>query len=66
MFNKSVLYKQNLIIISEYAGNLGDGDTDWREQEQTHILSLVDRFWDTPIAHNFPLSLSLAAYNDQT
>lgn len=43
--NNSTLYKQNLIIIiSEYAGNLGDGDTDWREQEQTHILSLVDRF----------------------
>ncbi|XP_034489311.1 beta-catenin-like protein 1 isoform X1 [Drosophila innubila] len=31
-------------IMREYAGNLGDGDTDWREQEQTHILSLVDRF----------------------
>ncbi|ALC46362.1 CG11964 [Drosophila busckii] len=31
-------------IMREYAGNLGDGDIDWREQEQTHILSLVDRF----------------------
>ncbi|TDG52246.1 hypothetical protein AWZ03_001527 [Drosophila navojoa] len=31
-------------IMREYAGNLGDGDTEWREQEQTHILSLVDRF----------------------
>ncbi|KNC33203.1 hypothetical protein FF38_12726 [Lucilia cuprina] len=32
-------------IMREYAGNLGDdGDTDWKEQEQTHILSLVDRF----------------------
>nr|NP_649847.1 uncharacterized protein Dmel_CG11964 [Drosophila melanogaster]AAF54309.1 uncharacterized protein Dmel_CG11964 [Drosophila melanogaster]AAK93367.1 LD41978p [Drosophila melanogaster]ACL90576.1 CG11964-PA [synthetic construct] len=31
-------------IMREYAGNLGDGDTDWREQEQNHILSLVDRF----------------------
>ncbi|EDW34482.1 GL22278 [Drosophila persimilis] len=31
-------------IMREYAGNLGDGDTDWRQQEQTHILSLVDRF----------------------
>ncbi|XP_017058566.1 beta-catenin-like protein 1 [Drosophila ficusphila] len=31
-------------IMREYAGNLGDGDTDWREQEQSHILSLVDRF----------------------
>ncbi|XP_068157692.1 LOW QUALITY PROTEIN: beta-catenin-like protein 1 [Drosophila tropicalis] len=31
-------------IMREYAGNLGDGDIDWREQEQAHILSLVDRF----------------------
>lgn len=32
-------------IMREYAGNLGDdGDADWKEQDQTHILSLVDRF----------------------
>lgn len=29
----------------EYAGNLGDaGSSEWREQEQQHILQLVDRF----------------------
>lgn len=34
-----------LIYILEYAGNLGDdGDADWKEQEESHILSLVDRF----------------------
>uniref|UniRef100_A0A182M1E8 Beta-catenin-like protein 1 N-terminal domain-containing protein n=1 Tax=Anopheles culicifacies TaxID=139723 RepID=A0A182M1E8_9DIPT len=32
-------------IMREYAGNLGDaGDSDWREQEQAHILQLIDRF----------------------
>jgi beta-catenin-like protein 1 len=32
-------------VMREYAGNLGDaGDKDWRDQEQQHILSLVDRF----------------------
>lgn len=34
-------------IMREYAGNLGDEgdkDNDWINQEQTHILSLVDRF----------------------
>ncbi|XP_014244057.1 beta-catenin-like protein 1 isoform X2 [Cimex lectularius] len=32
-------------IMREYAGNLGDeGDSDWKEQEQQHILQLVDRF----------------------
>ncbi|XP_058979971.1 beta-catenin-like protein 1 [Musca domestica] len=32
-------------VMREYAGNLGeDGDADWKEQEETHILSLVDRF----------------------
>ncbi|XP_055638811.1 beta-catenin-like protein 1 [Toxorhynchites rutilus septentrionalis] len=32
-------------VMREYAGNLGDaGDSDWREQEQAHIIQLVDRF----------------------
>lgn len=32
-------------IMREYAGNLGDaGETESREQEQAHILQLVDRF----------------------
>lgn len=32
-------------VMREYAGNLGDaGDSEWRDQEQTHILQLVDRF----------------------
>uniref|UniRef100_A0A182N491 Beta-catenin-like protein 1 N-terminal domain-containing protein n=1 Tax=Anopheles dirus TaxID=7168 RepID=A0A182N491_9DIPT len=32
-------------IMREYAGNLGDAsDSDWREQEQAHILQLIDRF----------------------
>ncbi|KAL1512989.1 hypothetical protein ABEB36_002481 [Hypothenemus hampei] len=32
-------------IMREYAGNLGDeGDKDWRDQEQQHILHLVDKF----------------------
>jgi beta-catenin-like protein 1 len=32
-------------VMREYAGNLGDaGDTDWRDQEQQHIIQLVDRF----------------------
>ncbi|KAI9579263.1 beta-catenin-like protein 1 [Glossina fuscipes] len=32
-------------VMREYAENLGDdGDSDWKEQEQAHILSLVDRF----------------------
>lgn len=30
---------------SEYAGNLGEGeDSEWREQEQQHIIQLIDRF----------------------
>lgn len=32
-------------LMREYAGNLGDaGDKEWRDQEQAHIISLVDRF----------------------
>ncbi|XP_067615738.1 beta-catenin-like protein 1 [Eurosta solidaginis] len=32
-------------VMREYAGNLGDdGDVDWKEQEQSHIVSLIDRF----------------------
>lgn len=32
-------------IMREYAGNLGEeGDKDWRDQEQQHILNLVDKF----------------------
>lgn len=32
-------------VMREYAGNLGDaGDTEWKEQEQEHILQLVDKF----------------------
>jgi beta-catenin-like protein 1 len=32
-------------IMREYAGNLGDeGDKEWRDQEQQHILHLVDKF----------------------
>uniref|UniRef100_A0A6M2DJ01 Beta-catenin-like protein 1 n=1 Tax=Xenopsylla cheopis TaxID=163159 RepID=A0A6M2DJ01_XENCH len=32
-------------VMREYAGNLGDaGSSEWREQEQQHILQLVDRF----------------------
>lgn len=32
-------------IMREYAGNLGDeGDSDWKDQEQQHILQLVDKF----------------------
>jgi len=28
----------------EYAGNLGeDGDKEWQEQEQRHILKMVDK-----------------------
>lgn len=31
--------------VSEYAGNLGDAeDSDWKYQEQEHILQLVDKF----------------------
>lgn len=34
-----------LISFTEYAGNLGEGeDREWREQEQQHIIQLVDRF----------------------
>lgn len=34
-----------LYPFTEYAGNLGDaGDSDWRAQEQAHILQLIDRF----------------------
>lgn len=29
---------------TEYAGNLGDdGDKEWQEQEQRHILKMVDK-----------------------
>ncbi|XP_073985172.1 beta-catenin-like protein 1 isoform X2 [Rhodnius prolixus] len=32
-------------IMREYAGNLGDdGDAEWKELEQQHILQLVDKF----------------------
>ncbi|CAG9769060.1 unnamed protein product [Ceutorhynchus assimilis] len=32
-------------IMREYAGNLGEeGDKEWRDQEQQHILHLVDKF----------------------
>ncbi|XP_055301947.1 beta-catenin-like protein 1 [Sitodiplosis mosellana] len=32
-------------IMREYAGNLGDTeDNEWRDQEQQHIIQLVDRF----------------------
>ncbi|XP_026468111.1 beta-catenin-like protein 1 isoform X2 [Ctenocephalides felis] len=32
-------------VMREYAGNLGDaGSSEWREQEQQHILQLVDKF----------------------
>lgn len=32
-------------IMREYAGNLGDaGDTEWRAQEEQHIIQLIDRF----------------------
>ncbi|KAJ8934646.1 hypothetical protein NQ314_013245 [Rhamnusium bicolor] len=32
-------------IMREYAGNLGEeGDKEWRDQEQQHILNLVDKF----------------------
>jgi len=31
-------------IMREYAGNLGDdGDKEWQEQEQRHILKMVDK-----------------------
>lgn len=33
------------VNFSEYAGNLGEGeDSEWREQEQQHIIQLIDRF----------------------
>lgn len=39
------LHSTSLLYVLEYAGNLGDaGDKDWRDQEQSHILQLVDRF----------------------
>lgn len=32
-------------VMREYAGNLGEeGDKDWRDNEQQHILNLVDKF----------------------
>ncbi|GAB0097458.1 beta-catenin-like protein 1 [Sergentomyia squamirostris] len=32
-------------VMREYAGNLGDaGDKEWRDQEEAHIIQLVDRF----------------------
>lgn len=32
-------------VMREFAGNLGDaGDKEWRDQEQAHIIQLVDRF----------------------
>lgn len=32
-------------VMREYAGNLGDeGDKEWRDNEQQHILHLVDKF----------------------
>lgn len=41
------LLSRNLIfrVSPEYAGNLGDaGSDEWRQQEQQHILQLVDKF----------------------
>jgi len=32
------------MVFTEYAGNLGDdGDKEWQEQEQRHILKMVDK-----------------------
>ena len=45
MLIENIIFLFSLNIFKEYAGNLGDdGDPDWKEQEHTHILSLVDRF----------------------
>ncbi|VVC95439.1 unnamed protein product [Leptidea sinapis] len=36
---------QRVLSLREYAGNLGDaGSEEWRQQEQQHILQLVDKF----------------------
>lgn len=33
------------VFFSEYAGNLGESeDNEWRDQEQQHIIQLIDRF----------------------
>ncbi|KAF9799342.1 hypothetical protein SFRURICE_000850 [Spodoptera frugiperda] len=38
-------HKKVRVYFSEYAGNLGDaGSEEWRQQEQQHILQLVDKF----------------------
>lgn len=43
MRNSSMKVIRN--VMREFAGNLGDaGDKEWREQEQAHIIQLVDRF----------------------
>lgn len=40
MFFLNIIY-----LLAEYAGNLGDaGSEEWRQQEQQHILQLVDKF----------------------
>lgn len=47
---RSLLYFLSIIVFfsyfnyAEYAGNLGEGQDEWREQEQQHIIQLVDRF----------------------
>lgn len=36
--------RYTLFYFIEYAGNLGeDGDKEWQEQEQRHILKMVDK-----------------------
>lgn len=43
MRNSSMKIIRN--VMREFAGNLGDaGDKEWRDQEQAHIIQLVDRF----------------------
>lgn len=43
MRNSSMKVIRN--VMREFAGNLGDaGDKEWRDQEQAHIIQLVDRF----------------------
>ena len=43
MRNSSMKIIRN--VMREFAGNLGDaGDKEWRDQEEAHIIQLVDRF----------------------
>lgn len=43
-WNLNILLQLNLYCVTEYAGNLGeDGDKEWQEQEQRHILKMVDK-----------------------